>query len=247
MHSRRADKPVVLVTGSSRGLGRTIATGFGSNGYRVAANYRLDIVGALDTARTIETQGGEALAYQADVRDAKAVHAMVSTIMDRWGRLDVLVCNAGVTTHDLVVRLSEESWNSVLGTILTGTFHCLQAAGLAMQQQGGGVMVLIGSLSSIQGRSGQAPYAAAKAGMLGLMHTAAREWSRHGIRINMVFPGWHATALTRYQEDPTPPPFAPVLEIGTKMEDVAQFVCALANMPAVSGQVFSLDSRILPL
>jgi 3-oxoacyl-[acyl-carrier protein] reductase len=238
---------VVLVTGSSRGLGRAIATGFGRNGYRVAANYRMDTVGALDTTRTIETQGGEAFAHQADVRDAKAVHAMVSTIMDRWGRLDVLVCNAGITTHDLVVRLSEESWHSVLGTILTGTFHCLQAAGIVMKQQGGGAMILIGSLASIQGRPGQAPYAAAKAGMLGLMHTAAREWGRHGIRINMIFPGWHATALTQFQEDSTPPPFAPVLETGTQMEAVAQFVCALATMPDVSGQTFSLDSRILPL
>jgi 3-oxoacyl-[acyl-carrier protein] reductase len=207
----------------------------------------MDTVGALDTARTIEIRGGVAFAHQADVRDAKAVHAMVSTIMDRWGRLDVLVCNAGVTADDLVVRLSEESWNSVLGTILTGTFHCLQAAGIVMKQQGGGTIVLIGSLASIQGRPGQAPYAAAKAGMLGLMHTAAREWGRHGIRINMVHPGWHATVLTHYKDDSTPPPFAPVLETGTNMEAVAQFVRELANMPDVSGQTFSLDSRILPL
>ena len=246
MQNRLADKPVVLVTGASRGLGRAIAAGFGSSGYRVVANYRIDTVGALDTMRQIQSQGGEAFAHQTDVRDAKAVHGMVSTIMDRWGRLDVLVCNAGVTAHDLVVRVSEESWNAVLGTILTGTFHCLQAAGRVMQQQGGGAMVLIGSLASIQGRPGQAPYAAAKAGMLGLMNTAAREWGRHGIRINVVFPGWHATALTQYHEDPTPPPFAPVLETGTKMEAVAQFVCAVAKMPDVSGQVFSLDSRILP-
>jgi 3-oxoacyl-[acyl-carrier protein] reductase len=247
VHSRPADKPVVLVTGSSRGIGRAIAAGFGSNGYRVAANYRIDTVGALDTTRTIETYGGEAFAHQADVRDAKAVHAMVSTIMARWGRLDVLVCNAGVTAHDLVMRLSEESWTTVLGTVLTGTFHCLQTTGLVMKQQGGGAILLIGSLASIQGRPGQAPYAAAKAGLIGLMHTAAREWGRYGIRINMVFPGWHATALTQYQEDSTPPPFAPVLETGTKMEAVAQFVCALAKMPDISGQAFSLDSRILPL
>jgi len=247
MHTRPPAKPVVLVTGSSRGLGRAIAAAFGSHGYRVAANYRMDTVGALETAQTIEILGGEAFAQQADVRDAKAVHAMVSTIMDRWGRLDVLVCNAGVTADDLVVRLSEESWNSVLGTILTGTFHCLQAAGTVMQQQGRGAVVLIGSLAGIQGRPGQAPYAAAKAGMLGLMHTVAREWGRYGLRINTVLPGWHATVLTHYQEDSTPPPFAPVLDTGTTMEAVAQFVWALANMPDVSGQVFSLDSRILPL
>jgi NAD(P)-dependent dehydrogenase (short-subunit alcohol dehydrogenase family) len=213
----------------------------------VAANYRIDTVGALDTTRTIEQQGGEAFSHQADVRDATAVHGMVATIMDRWGRLDVLVCNAGVTGNDLVVRLSEESWNSVLGTILTGTFHCLQAAGKVMKEQGGGAMLLIGSLASIQGRPGQASYAAAKAGMFGLMYTAAREWGQDGIRINMVLPGWHATALTQYQEDSTPPPFAPVLQGATKMETVAQFVFTLAGMPGISGQAFSLDSRIRPL
>ena len=247
MQSIPPDKPVVLVTGSSRGLGQAIAAGFGNHGYRVAANYRIDTVGALETLRTIETQGGEAFVHQADVRDAKAVHAMVSTIMERWGRLDVLVCNAGVTANDLVVRLSEESWNSVIGTILTGTFHCLQAAGKVMKQQGGGAMLLIGSLASIQGRPGQAAYAAAKAGLLGLMHTAAREWGQDGIRINMVLPGWHATALTKYEDDSTPPPFAPVLNGGAKIETVAQFVFALAGMPDVSGQAFSLDSRIRPL
>jgi 3-oxoacyl-[acyl-carrier protein] reductase len=246
MQSRIPNKPVVLVTGSSRGLGRAIAAGFGSNGYRVVANYRMDSVGALQTTGMIETQGGEAFAHQADVRDADAVHAMVSAIVNRWGRLDVLVCNAGVTAHDLVVRLSEHSWNSVVGTILTGAFHCLQAGGIAMKQQGGGAILLVGSLASLQGRPGQAPYAAAKAGMFGLMHTAAREWGGHGIRINMVLPGWHATALTQYDEDPTPPPFTHVLETGTTMEAVARFMCALANMPDVSGQTFRLDSRILP-
>ena len=241
------DKPVVLVTGSSRGLGRAIAAGFSGKGYRVAANYRMDTVGALESTRAIEAAGGEAFPHQADVQDGKAVHAMVSAIIDRWGRLDVLICNAAMTADEMVVRLSEDSWDRVLGTILTGAFHCLQAAGAVMQRQGSGAVLLIGSYAGMQGRPGQAPYAAAKAGLLGLMKSVAREWGRDRIRINMVLPGWHATALTGYRENSTPPPFGPVLEHGIPMEAVADFVVAVAAMSNVSGQIFNFDSRILPL
>ena len=245
--SRPSNRPVVLVTGSSRGLGRVIATAFGGNGYRVAANYRRDTIGALESTRAIEAAGGEAFPHQADVVDAKAVTAMVSTIIDRWGRLDVLICNAAASADELLVRLSEDSWDRVLGTILTGAFHCLHAAGAVMQRQGRGTVLLIGSHSGIQGRPGQSSYAAAKAGLLGLMKSAAREWGPDGITINMILPGWHATALTGYQQNPGEPPFAPVLESGATMESVAEFVVAVAAMPNVSGQVFNFDSRILPL
>jgi 3-oxoacyl-[acyl-carrier protein] reductase len=246
MKRPQTEKPVVLVTGSSRGLGRAIAIGFGRKGYRVAANYRIDTVGALASTRAIQASGGDAYPHQADVRDAKAVDEMISTIIACWGRLDVLVCNAAIAADEFVVRVSEDSWDRVLGTILTGAFHCLQAAGAVMQRQGGGAMLLIGSFSAIQGRPAQAPYAAAKAGMLGLMKSAAREWAPDGIRINMILPGWHATALTGYRDDPTPAPFEPVLPGGITMEAVAEFATALAALTDVSGQVFNLDSRILP-
>ena len=170
---------------------------------------------------------------------------MVSAITERWGRLDVLVCNAAMTADELVVRLSEDSWDRVLRTILTGTFHCLQAAGPVMQRQGGGAVVLMGSFAGMQGSAGQAAYASAKAGMLGLMNSLAREWGPDRIRINMILPGWHATALTRYKEDVTAMPFARVLEDSTTMTAVADFVAAVATMPSVSGQVFNVDSRML--
>jgi 3-oxoacyl-[acyl-carrier protein] reductase len=191
--------------------------------------------------------GGSAFAYQADVRDAKDASTMVARVMDRWGRLDVLVCNAAVTKDDLVIRLSDETWDRIVATTLTGAFHCLQSAGAVMRAQGTGVIILIGSFSAFQGRAGQAPYAAAKAGLVGLMKTAAREWGPSNIRVNMVLPGWHATALTEFRDDPAPAPFGPALGHGTTMGEVARFVVALAAMPDVSGQVFNLDSRIASL
>ena len=116
-----------------------------------------------------------------------------------------------------------------------------------MQGQRAGAVILIGSLAGFQGRAGQAPYAAAKAGLLGLMRTAAREWGASGVRVNVILPGWHATALTEFRGDPALAPFEPALGHGTTPEAVADFVVTLAAMPDVSGQVFTLDSRMTPL
>lgn len=241
-----SESRVVLVTGASRGLGRAIAVGFGQAGDRVVVNYRTSAAEADQTVRVIEEAGGTAVAHQADVRDAKNVAAMVAAAVDRWGRLDVLVCNAAATEDRLVVRVSDEAWDKTVATTLTGAFHCLQHAGTVMQAQRAGAVILIGSRSGLQGRAGHAPYAAAKAGLLGLMRTAAREWGASGVRVNAILPGWHATALTGFRDDPTPPPFAPALSRGTTPAAVATFVVALAAMPDVSGQVFTLDSRITP-
>lgn len=240
-----------LITGGSRGLGRAIAVAFGQAGHRVGVNYRTGAAEAEESVRMVDAagrmSGGSAFACQADVRDAKDVSTMVASVVDRWGRLDVLVCNAAATEDEVVLRLSDEAWDRIVGTTLTGAFHCLQRAGAVMCAQGTGAIILVGSFSAFQGRAGQAPYAAAKAGLVGLMKTAAREWGPANIRVNMVLPGWHATALTGFRDDPAPAPFGPALGHGTTMEEVARFIVGLAAMPDVSGQIFNLDSRIAAL
>jgi 3-oxoacyl-[acyl-carrier protein] reductase len=243
---RTSESRVVLVTGASRGLGRAIAVGFGGVGARVVVNYRTNADEAAQTVKAVEDAGGSAFAYQADVRDAKNVAAMVSAAVDRWHRLDVLVCNAAASDDSLLLRLSDEAWDRVLATTLTGAFLCLQSAGAVMQAQGDGSVILIGSFSALQGRAGQAPYAAAKAGLLGLLRSVAREWGPANVRVNMVLPGWHATALTGYRDDPAPAPFGSALGRVATMDAVAAFVVALADQRNVSGQVFNLDSRIPP-
>ncbi len=226
MESRRSSESrVVLVTGASRGLGRAIAVGFGAVGTRVVVNYRTN---ADEAGRTVKA-----------VEDATAA-------VDRWHRLDVLVCNAAASDDSLLLRLSDEAWDRVLATTLTGAFLCLQSAGAVMQAQDDGSVILIGSFSALQGRAGQAPYAAAKAGLLGLLRSVAREWGPANVRVNMVLPGWHATSLTGFRADPAPAPFGPALGHSTAMDAVASFVVALADLRDVSGQVFNLDSRIPP-
>jgi 3-oxoacyl-[acyl-carrier protein] reductase len=243
---RSSDSRVVLVTGASQGLGRAIAVGFGVVGARVVVNYRTNADEADRTVKAVEDAGGSAFAYQADVRDGKNVAAMVTAAVDRWHRLDVLVCNAAASDDSLLLRLSDEGWDRVLATTLTGAFLCLQSAGAVMQAQGDGSVILIGSFSALQGRAGQAPYAAAKAGLLGLLRSVAREWGPAHVRVNMVLPGWHATSLTGFRADPTPAPFGPALGHGTASDAVASFVVTLADLRDVSGQVFNLDSRIPP-
>jgi len=239
--------PVVLVTGASRGLGQAIAISFAKAGYRIAVNCRAATSEAKNTIDMIESAGGSAYAYQADIRDPHMVAAMIENVVDRWGRLDVLICNAAVTEDALMVKVSSEAWDRIVGTILNGTFHCLRSAARVMVRQGDGAIILMGSLSGLQGRSGQAPYAAAKAGLLGLMRTAAREWGPDHLRVNMLLPGWHSTALTGFVGDSSPAPFETVLGHGTTMDEVAQFAVSVAQMRHISGQVFHLDSRIAGL
>ena len=185
MESRgSSESRVVLVTGASQGLGRAIAVGFGAIGARVVVNYRTHADEADRTVKAVEDAGGSAFAYQADVRDAKNVAAMVSAAVDRWHRLDVLVCNAAASDDSLLLRLSDEAWDRVLATTLTGVFLCLQSAGAVMQAQGDGSVILIGSFSALQGRAGQAPYAAAKAGLLGLLRSVAPEWGPTNVRVS---------------------------------------------------------------
>ncbi|TLY30265.1 MAG: SDR family oxidoreductase [Nitrospirae bacterium] len=238
-------RPTVLVTGGSRGIGQAICLEFGHAGWRVGVHYRERKDDAARTAATVTAQGGEGLLYQADIGDARQVDAMVQEFVSRWGRLDVLVCNAGQATSRLVLRLRPDEWKAVIKTNLTGTFHCLKAAANHMLAQGDGSVIVVSSFAGMQGGAGQSAYAASKAGLLGLVKTAAREWGCSNVRVNAVFPGWHRTELS-----------APALSRDLRMKDhvlgrspdlneVARSVYHLAQLKDISGQVWNLDSRII--
>jgi 3-oxoacyl-[acyl-carrier protein] reductase len=241
-------RPVVLVTGGSRGIGRAICLEFGRAGWRVGVHYRERRQEAEGTVDLVKHAGGEAIAYPADIRDAAQVRAMVKDVATRWGRLDVMICNAGQAASGLVLRLSPDQWSSLIETNLTGTFHCVQAAGDVMQVQGDGSVLVLTSYAGLQGRPGQAAYAASKAGLLGLVKTTAREWGCHNIRINAVCPGWHRTDLSGSAlPDPAEGagPADHVLGRFVDLNEVARSIYHLALLQDISGQVWNLDSRIL--
>lgn len=238
---------VVIVTGASRGLGREIALEFGKAGDRVVVNYVSHGPAAAAVVDEILRAGGEAISYKADVRIAEEVGTMIDETTKRWGYLDILVNNAGIAKDRLMLRMPERDWDSVLDTNLTGAFHCIRAASTIMSNQREGHIVNISSIVGVQGREGQAPYAAAKAGLIGLTKSAAKELGGFNIKVNAVLPGYLPTEMGENVSDTI---LTRVLQENalnrvSDPREVAEFIHHLSRMNNISGQIFNLDSRIL--
>jgi 3-oxoacyl-[acyl-carrier protein] reductase len=186
---------VAIVTGASRGIGRAIALELAKQGARVLVNYQLNAAAASQVVAQIEQAGGSAWGYAANVTDEQAVAGMVAACLDRWGQIDMLVNNAGITADAPMVRMKEEQWRAVIETNLTGVFLCCRAVLAPMRARRYGRIVNIGSLAGLAGNVGQANYAAAKAGLVGLTRALAREVARDGITANIVAPGYIETEL----------------------------------------------------
>ena len=183
---------------------------------------------------------------RADVRDPKAVEDGLVDVVSRFGPLDVCVSNAGITRDALLVQTTEETWDEVVGTNLTGVFNVLRSAGRMMAETGS--VFVIGSIVGLFGRRGQCAYSASKAALVALVQTAAREWAARGIRVNLVLPGYlpgtgvpaDLTAVARAEVEGSH-----LLPVFSSPEAVAAFIVDLSrNCPGVTGQVFNLDSRI---
>ncbi len=240
-------KRVVIVTGGARGLGRNIALKFGKAGDRVVVNYVSHGREAAAVVDEILRAGGEAVSCRADVRIAEEAGTMMAETTKRWGTLDVLVNNAGITKDRLMLRLTEQDWDSVLDTNLTGAFHCIRAASRIMSTQWEGHIVNISSIVGVQGREGQAPYAASKAGLIGLTKAAARELGGFNIKVNAVLPGHLPTEMGGSIPDAIHERVLHenALNRVSDPREVAEFIHHLSRMNNVSGQIFNLDSRIL--
>lgn len=232
---------VAVITGGTRGLGRAVVAAFSEQGYRVAANY----LQADAEARALEKQGGGSVAaFRADVSRAEEVSRMAEDIMRRWGRVDVLVNNAGIARDALLPRQREEEWDRVMAVNLKGAFVTLRAFAPLMTE--GGHIINISSYSGLKGAAGQAAYSASKAALLGLTKTAAAELAGLGIRVNALLPGYLPTemgtgagdALERARR-------ASLLAALSDAAEVARFIVYLAGTRAITGQVFGIDSRIL--
>jgi 3-oxoacyl-[acyl-carrier protein] reductase len=186
---------VAIVTGASRGIGRAIASELAQQGAHVLVNYQSNAAAANQVVAQIEQAGGSAWAYSANVADEQAVAAMAAACLDRWGRIDMLVNNAGITADAPVARMKDEQWHAVIETNLTGVFLCCRAVLAPMRARRYGRIVNIGSLAGLAGNVGQVNYAAAKAGLVGLTRALAREVALDGITANIVAPGYIETEL----------------------------------------------------
>ncbi|MEJ5366336.1 MAG: 3-oxoacyl-[acyl-carrier-protein] reductase [Desulfosoma sp.] len=191
-----AQSKVVLITGASRGIGRAIALAFAEPGSAVIINYRSGRDAAEETAESVTQRGAQAVLRPFDVAQPEAVKAAFKDITDTFGRLDVLVNNAGITRDNIFPRLQESDWDDVLAVNLKGVFLCCQAAMRPMLKQRFGRIITITSVVGFTGNAGQCNYAAAKAGIMGLTRSLAREVISRNITVNAVAPGYIETEMT---------------------------------------------------
>lgn len=242
-----ADK-VAVVTGSSRGIGRAIALRLAGGGAKVVVNYRGNEAAADKVVEQIRAAGGEAMAVQADVRRPAEAQALMDAAKKAYGRVDILVNNAGTTRDTLIMRMSEEDWDIVVDTNLKGTFNCIKAVSRQMMRQRTGRIVNITSVAGIGGNAGQANYASAKAGIIGLTKTVAKELGSRGITCNAVAPGLVPTDLTASLPQnlvDVAVERTPLGRTGTA-EDMAAAVAFLASDEAsfITGQVLAVDGGL---
>ena len=187
---------VAVVTGGGRGIGQAVSLRLAQLGAKVVVNYVNRPDSALVTVSQIETTGGMARALQFDVADSKAVLYAIQTIASEEGRLDILVNNAGITRDGLLMKMKEEDWDAVLDTNLKGAFCCIKAVSRVMMKQRWGRIVNVSSVIGFAGNAGQVNYASAKAGLIGLTKSVAREFASRGITVNAVAPGYIETEMT---------------------------------------------------
>lgn len=238
-----------LVTGASRGIGRAVAIALAKKGYAVAVNYAGSQKAAEDVKAAIEAEGGRAIVIQGDVSKAEDVEKVFAAVKAEFGRLDVLVNNAGITRDSLLLRMKEENWDAVIDTDLKSGFLAIKAAAPIMMKQRKGAIINIASVVGITGNVGQINYSAAKAGVIGMTKTAAKELAARGIRVNAVAPGFIETSMTdvipeKIREDMIHS--VPLGRMG-QAEDVANAVCFLASEEAsyITGQVLKVDGGMV--
>ena len=240
---------VALVTGASRGIGRTLATTLAAAGASVVINYRGNQAAADETVQAINAADGRAIAVQADVGTTEEVERLFKTTIDSFGKIDILVNNAGITRDTLLLRMKDDDFDAVLDTNLRGPFLCTRAALRPMTRARYGRIINITSVVGLMGNAGQANYAAAKAGIIGLTKSAAREMASRGITVNAVAPGYIETELTGVLDEKLRAAILEAIPLGRlgTPQDVAGLVCFLASDAAayITGQTFTVDGGMV--
>ncbi|AYU55036.1 3-oxoacyl-[acyl-carrier-protein] reductase [Staphylococcus debuckii] len=234
-----------LVTGASRGIGRSIALQLADEGYNVVVNYAGNTEKAEAVVEEIKGKGVDAFAIQANVAHPDEVKEMIQEVVSKFGSLDVLVNNAGITRDNLLMRMKEQEWDDVIDTNLKGVFNCIQKATRQMMKQRSGAIINLTSVVGAVGNPGQANYVATKAGVIGLTKTAARELASRGITVNAVAPGFIVSDMTDALNDDLKEQMKSQIPLARFGEDtdIANTVAFLASDKAkyITGQTIHVN------
>ena len=245
----KLENKVAIVTGASRGIGRGIALMLAADGASVVINYHSQKEAAEQAVDDIQSSGGTASAIQSDVSLYPDAERLIQSSLEDYGRVDILVNNAGITRDGLIMRMSEADWDSVLDTNLKGAFNCIKAIIRPMMKQRYGRIINISSGSGLAGNPGQANYSAAKAGLIGLTKSVAKEVGSRNITCNAVAPGFIETDMTAVLPDELLQKFIEMTPLGRSgtTEDIAHAVAFLASDHAgfITGQVLSVDGGLV--
>ncbi len=240
---KKSDVPVALITGASRGLGRDIAMRMAKDRYSIILNY---LSSEKKAFRILQEINGDSLAIKADVSDLKQVEAMAQVIEKEFGRLDVIVNNAGIAKDNLLIKQTEQEWDNVISTNLKGCFNIIRTMAPIMIKSNSGHIINISSYSGIKGKTGQASYSASKASIIGLTLTAAKELAEYNIRVNAVLPGYMKTEMgTKAISAMKKAKADSIMKKLSEPSEVAVFIVYLLQTRNITGQVFSIDSRII--
>jgi 3-oxoacyl-[acyl-carrier protein] reductase len=243
----RLQNQVAVVTGASRGIGRASALALAAEGAKVVVNYAASSGAAESLVAEITGNGGEAIAVKADMSKPDEVDALLQATLDKWGRVDVWVNNAGITRDTLLLRMKLEDWQAVIDLNLTGVFLGTKAVSKVMLKQKSGRIINIASVAGQMGNPGQANYSAAKAGVIGFTKTVAKELAARGITVNAIAPGFIATDMTEGLDSDGILKAIPLGRYG-KPEEIAGTVAFLAADPAaayITGQTINVDGGMV--
>ncbi len=240
---------IALVTGASRGIGAGVAKKLAASGAYVYVNYNGSAARADEVVNEILSAGGQAEAVQCDVADFDKCKEMIDKIIADKGRIDILVNNAGITRDDLLMKMSEDEFDAVISTNLKGCFNIIRHASRYMLKQRAGKIINMSSVSGVAGNAGQANYSAAKAGVIGLTKSVAKELSSRGINCNAIAPGFIETEMTAAMTDKAKEATIAAIPLGRtgQPEDIAKVVLFLASDMSdyITGQVINVDGGMV--
>lgn len=239
------EKQVALVTGGSRGIGKACALELAKAGFDVAVIYAGNEVAANNTVAELKDLGSDAQAFKVDISNEENVNAGIATVIEKYGRIDVLINNAGITRDGLFVRMNSDDWNAVINTNLSGAYYVSKPVVKLMMKQRSGSIVNISSIVGVMGNAGQANYSAAKAGLIGFTKSLAKELGARNIRVNAIAPGFIQTDMTKDLDTEKMSEHIPLKRLG-EAQDIAVTAKFLAvDGKYITGQVVGVDGGLV--